>query len=324
MAVKEDKSVQNEILIGVSACLMGQEVRWDGGHKRDRFLTDTLADFVRFVPVCPEFDLGLGTPRETLRLEASPEGPRLVENKSKRDLTARMDRYASKKSRELERQDLSGFIFKKDSPSCGLFRVRVYGKGGSPARNGRGLFAETFAQRNPLLPIEEEGRLNDPPLRENFLERVFAYRRLRDFFAGRWRVGDLVEFHTNEKLLLFAHKETAYRALGRVVADAKQMSRKELAKGYQGLFMDALGHQATVRRHVNVLQHAAGYFKKDLESSDRTELARLIDDYRKRLVPLVVPLTMVRHYVRALDVEYLSRQTYLSPHPKELMLRNHV
>lgn len=314
----------SEIRIGVSACLLGEEVRWDGGHKRDRFLTDTLAGFVRFVPVCPELDVGLGVPRETLRLEHADGGVRLVERKSGRDLTRNMESYAARRTRELGGDDLSGFVLKKDSPSCGLFRVRVYGSGGSPARTGRGVFAAALAERFTLLPLEEEGRLHDPVLRENFIERVFAYRRMRDFFAGRWRTGDLVEFHTNEKLLLFAHEEAAYRALGRVVADAKHLTRAELARGYQVLFMRALEHKATVRRHVNVLQHAAGYFKKELPSADRTELARLIEDYRQQLVPLVVPLTMVRHWVRALEVDYLARQTYLSPHPKELMLRNHV
>ncbi len=322
-ATKDDPGA---IRIGISSCLLGERVRHDGGHKRDSYLTDTLARFVSFVPVCPEAELGLGTPRETLRLvrpDKASAAQQLV-TKSGVDITRDMRRFAESRVRQLEREDLCGYVLKKDSPSCGLFRVRVYDWNGAPTRNGRGLFAEVLAERLPLLPIEEEGRLHDAPLRENFLERVFAYRRLKDLFAGRWKAGDLVRFHTSEKLLLFAHDEPTYRELGRLVARVKELPRAELRSNYETLFMRALGKRATVRRHVNVLQHASGHLKTVADERDRAELRDVIGDYHRGLVPLIVPITLIRHHVRRHDVSYLAGQTYLEPHPCELMLRNHA
>jgi uncharacterized protein YbgA (DUF1722 family) len=215
-------------------------------------------------------------------------------------------------------------VLKKDSPSCGMERVRVYGNGGMPSREGRGLFASALIQRYPHLPVEEEGRLNDPHLRENFIERVFAYHRLCNFFEGRWTHGGLIAFHTEHKLQLMAHSPRHYRELGRIVADARDLDRGEVREAYANAFMEALATVATTARHVNVLQHIAGYFRDHLDASGRAELAALIEDYRNRLVPLVVPITLIHHYVRLYDVAYLKGQLYLEPHPKELMLRNHV
>ena len=301
-------------------------MRYDGGHKRDEFLVETLGRYVEFVTVCPEVELGLGTPRETLRLEreGGRGAVRLVFAKSREDITESMRAYSTKRVSKLAGEDLSGYVLKKSSPSCGMERVKVWGGKGAPAKDGRGVFAEALLTRFPNLPVEEEGRLQDPKLRENFVERVFAYRRLRDVFAARWTVGDLVRFHTASKLVLLAHSQVAYRELGRLVAEAKKRPRAELAAAYEAGFMGALAHPATTRSHTNVLQHMAGYFKKQLDAASRAELAAEIADYRKGLVPLVAPLTLVRHYVRALDVEYLRGQHYLEPHPKELMLRNHV
>jgi uncharacterized protein YbbK (DUF523 family)/uncharacterized protein YbgA (DUF1722 family) len=313
-----------EIRIGVSACLLGEQVRFDGGHKRNDFVRGPLADYVSFVAVCPEVDIGLGTPRETIHLVQEIGGIRLKGTRSGTDHTEAMRRYAEQKARELEKLDLSGYILKKDSPSCGMERVRVYGKSGPPTRSGRGLFAEALMARLPLLPVEEEGRLQDARLRENFIERVFAYRRLRNFFAGPWRRGDLVRFHTAEKFLLLAHDATAYEKLGRLVAGSKGTPRAELERRYVEAYMTALAKIATPRRHANVLQHMAGYFKKLIGAEDRKELAGAIEDYRRRLVPLVVPLTLLRHNVRLHKVSYLQGQVYLDLHPKELMLRNHV
>ncbi|HQR30592.1 MAG TPA: DUF1722 domain-containing protein, partial [Anaeromyxobacteraceae bacterium] len=212
---------------------------------------------------------------------------------------------------------------KKDSPSCGMERVRVYAKG-APAKDGVGVFAEVLRARLPLLPVEEEGRLRDDRLRENFVERVFAYRRLKDLLRAKFTVGDLVRFHTAEKLLLLAHHPEGYRQLGRIVAAAKGVPRAELAARYGALFMESMARPATTGKQVNVLQHMAGYFSGDLSTDERAELQDSIRDYGKRLVPLVVPLTLVRHHVRKLGVTWLAGQTYLEPHPKELMLRNHV
>ena len=310
--------------IGVSACLLGRTVRHDGGHKRDRFLTDVLAPHVEWVPVCPEVELGLGVPRPTIRLETHGGELRLIEPSTGADRTRAMADLGARRSRELERLELCGYVLKKDSPSCGMERVRVHPPRGPAARSGRGLFAQALIERLPLLPVEEEGRLSDAGLRENWVERIFAYRRLRALFRGRWTVGELVAFHTAHKLLLLAHSEVGYRALGRRVAGAKAAPRAELRAGYEAGFMGALAVPATPRRHTNVLQHMVGHLREGLEPGDRAELAEVIEDYRRQLVPLAVPIALLRHHVRRLEVPYLRGQLYLEPHPKELMLRNHV
>ena len=203
-------------------------------------------------------------------------------------------------------------------------RVKTYGAGMVPARDGRGLFASALLERFPLLPVEEEGRLSDPTLRENFIERIFAYRRLRDLFGSRWTPGALVAFHTAHKMSLLSHSTTAYNELGRLVARAGTLARADLRREYETLFMQTLARPATRARHTNVLHHMAGHLKQQLDADSRAELAACMDDYRGGLVPLIVPLTLIRHYVRAHDVTYLKGQVYLAPHPRELMLRNHV
>lgn len=317
-----------KIPIGISACILGREVRYNGGHKLDRYIRETLGAYMEFVAVCPEVDIGLGVPRDTLRLIRDEDGAkgsiRLVAPKSGSDHTQKMQTYARKKAKALGSESLCGFIVQKGSPSCGMERVRIYTKPGvAPATNGRGLFTQALMERYPNLPVEEDGRLNDPGLRENFIERVFAYKRLRAFFAGRWSTGKLVPFHSHEKLLLLAHDRKTYTALGRLVAKAKEMDRKALAAEYESLFMACLGKKASRGKHANVLQHIAGYFKKQLGSDDRKELQEIIENYRLGQVPLVVPITMMRHYIRKFGVGYLAEQSYLEPHPVELMLRNH-
>jgi uncharacterized protein YbgA (DUF1722 family)/uncharacterized protein YbbK (DUF523 family) len=312
------------IRIGISACLLGQQVRFDGGHKRDAFLTETFGRFVEWVPVCPEVECGLDTPREAMRLVRIEDNVRLLTVKTGIDLTDRMERFSRPRLSALAGEHLSGYVLKKDSPSCGLERVKVYDRRGSPVRGGRGLYAAALVEAYPDLPVEEEGRLADPRLRDNFVERVFAYWRLRGLFDGRWTVADLVRFHTAHKLLLLAHAPEAYRRLGRLVAGARGVSRRDLERRYVDRFMQALARLATVPRHTNVLQHMAGYFTDRLDAASKRELVGVIADYRRGLVPLVVPLTLVRHHVRVLDVPYLAGQFYLDPHPKELMLRNHV
>ncbi len=324
LIARSQETSDDEIRIGVSACLLGQQVRYDGGHKHDHFLTDTVGRFVTYVPVCPEVDIGLGIPRESIQLTRAEDGIHLVAPRSGRDLTDDMRSYAEDKVRSLEALHLSGYILKKDSPSCGMERVRVHGPKGPPARNGRGLFAEALIEAMPLLPVEEEGRLNDPRLRENFFVRVFAYRRLSRLFQQRWTFGDLVRFHTAEKLLLMAHDPKAYTEMGRLVATAKGAPRAEFARTYESHFMAGLSRIATTKKNVNVLQHMAGYFKKVLPLEDRLELGALVEDYRQGLIPLVVPVTLFRHFVRRCGISYLSGQSYLEPSPRELMLRNHV
>jgi len=324
--VKEARSSEGApIRLGVSSCLLGEEVRFDGGHKRDRFLTDLLGRFVEWVPVCPEVEAGMGTPRPALRLVGDGDGVRMLEIRSRQDHTEAMERFSARRVRELRSLALCGYVLKKDSPSCGMTRVKVYSGGeGMPRRDGRGLYASALIEAYPNLPIEDEGRLNDATLRENFIERVFAYRRLGELFRGRWTRGQVVAFHTAHKLQLMAHSTVAYRELGRLVAASKQMGGAEFRKQYEDGFMAALTHLASRGRNANVLHHAAGHLKKRLDSAARTELAQLIDDYRRGLVPLVVPITLIGHHVRRHAIDYLGGQVFLEPHPKELMLRNHV
>ena len=310
--------------IGISSCLLGNKVRHDGGHKHEPLITQTLGRYVEWVPVCPEFEIGMGVPRETVRLVGSAVKPKMIADKSGKDWTQKMQSYAGKRVRGLREMNLSGYILKKNSPSCGVESVRVYSQTGRPNRQGRGLFAQTLMTKIPLLPVVEESRLYDPGLRENFIERVFGYYRWQALSAVRRTIKRLVEFHSQEKLLLIAHSETHVRRLGKIVAQAKKMSLGAAVEEYGRLFMEALGHQATARKNTNVLQHMLGYFSKQLSLDERKELRSVIGDYRRGLVPLVVPLTLIHHYVEKYDVSYLRGQSYLQPHPKELMLRNLV
>jgi len=312
------------IRIGISACLLGHEVRYDGGHKQDRYLTDTLGKYFEWVPVCPEVELGLGTPRETIRLVQLGGDTRLVTVSSGVDLTDPMSDFARRRVAKLAEENLSGYILKKNSPSCGMERVKVYADKGPAKRSGRGLFAAALLERLPHLPVEEEGRLCDPRLRENWVERVFAYHALQDLWRGRWKLADLIAFHTRHKFTLLAHSEREYRELGRLVAAAKTIPRPELRQRYEALFMSAMQKVATTHKNTNVLQHLLGFFKHELTPASREELRTHVEDYHRGFVPIVVPLTLIRHYARLHDVTYLRDQTFLNPHPKELALRNHV
>lgn len=318
-----EKILAHKPRLGISACLLGQRVRYDGGHKHDLFLTETFGRFVDWVPVCPELEAGMGVPRETVRLVGAVDTPRMVAERSGKDWTAAMTAFAAKRSDDLAALDLSGYVLKKDSPSCGMERVRVYEAKTQPTRRGRGLFAAALMQKLPLLPVEEEGRLNDPALRENFIERVFAYHRWRTAETQRSR-GGLVAFHTGHKYLLLAHSERHYRHLGRVVAGLKEKSLREVYDEYGRGFMEGLAVHASAKKHANVLDHMMGYFSKQLDPAERQELVELIADYRRELLPLIVPVTLIRHYVKKYAVAYLDGQVYLAPSPKELMLRNHV
>ena len=313
-----------KIKIGVSSCLLGNPVRYDGGHKHDRYITDMLSQYFEFIPVCPEVECGLSVPRETMRLVGDPENPRLLTTRTGVDLTGQMLKFCDRKIKELETAALCGFIFKKDSPSSGLYRVKVYGESGPAQRSGRGLFAAAFADHFPLLPLEEEGRLNDSTLRENFIERVFCYHRWKEFVADQAGYKELIGFHARHKLQLMAHSPKLLSAMGRLVASGKTLPADELLKTYFDLLMTALAYRATVKKNVNVLFHIIGYFKKLNSPDEKAELIELIESYARQIVPLVVPLTLISHYVRKYKISYLTGQTYLEPHPAELMLRNHV
>jgi uncharacterized protein YbgA (DUF1722 family)/uncharacterized protein YbbK (DUF523 family) len=320
----EQSLEQEKIRVGVSTCLLGESVRFDAGHKHDRYVTDVLGAHFEFVSVCPEVEAGMGIPREPVRLVRSGDEIRMLGVKSSRDHTDSMRRFAKRRVAALSGSGICGYILKKGSPSCGMERVRTYTAAGMPAPSDRGMFAAALAEAMPLLPVEEEGRLVDAVLRENFIERVFAYARVRALFAARWTLGELVAFHSKEKMLIAAHAPAAEKVLGRLVAGAKGKARSETADEYVAGFMGALSKPAPRRRHVNVLQHMLGHFRELLEPAPRQALATVIDEYRSGLVPLVVPITLMRHYVDLLGVDYLARQTYLEPHPRELLLRNHV
>lgn len=311
--------------VGISTCLLGAKVRFDGGHKKDAYVMGTLNDYFEWVSVCPEVEVGMSTPRESLRLVGTEDDPRLITNKTGEDWTERMNRYAKKRVAALKTNNLHGYILKSKSPSCGMERVKVYTDKGMPNKNGRGLFAKVLLEQMPYLPVEEEGRLHDHRIRENFIIRVFSHYRWDQMLAqGRVGVKQLVAFHAEHKFLIMAHSETHMRQLGKLVAQGSAQKPADLVKTYGELFFEALTRKATIRRHVNVLEHIAGFFKKEISAEDRAELKGAIEDYRLELVPLIVPMTLIRHHTRTIKDTYISNQVYLNPHPKELMLLNHV
>lgn len=314
----------DKIRLGISACLLGQAVRYDGGHKLDIFLRDTLGRYVEYVPVCPEVGCGFSVPREAMRLVADASGNRLVTIRSGIDHTEKMLAWARMKVAELEKEDLCGFIFKSGSPSSGMERVKVYGPKGIPVKNGVGLFAGVFMQHFPLLPVEDEGRLNDPDLRENFIERIFALTSWRESVQSVKIAGAVVDYHTRNKLLILSHSPKHYQNMGRLVAESGRMDASALKQQYENLLMEALRIKATPAKHANVLQHMLGYFKDQLTQNEKQEMLEIISSHRQGILPLIVPITLLQHYVRRFDQPYLKQQTYVHPHPLELKLRNHV
>lgn len=321
------KAAADVIQVGISRCLLGDEVRYDGQHKRSRFAVDVLGQHLSFVAVCPEVELGMPIPREPVRLERAGAGseasPLMVAPASGTDWTSKMNRFVGRRVRDLAKLDLSGFILQQKSPSCGMERVKVYGKNGMPRPVGSGLFAAELKRQLPLLPLEEEGRLNDPNLRENFLVRVFAYARLQKLFRQRWNRKQMIDFHADHKYLLMAHSPHKLKQLGQLVGEIKQHSAEDFRRRYAEGFMQTLALHATVRKNVNVMQHMMGHLKKVLAAPAKQSVLQAIDDYHRGLVPLIAPLTLLRHCFTLHPDEYLLRQVYLNPHPKECMLRNH-
>jgi uncharacterized protein YbgA (DUF1722 family)/uncharacterized protein YbbK (DUF523 family) len=322
MTVSKQKEPSGEIRIGISRCLLGENVRYDGGHKRDSFITGTLSNYFSWVPVCPEMEIGLGSPRESMKLAEINGTVHLVTNKTAQDLTDKMNDYAKTSISELQKKSLHGFILKKDSPSCGIFRVRIYNEQDSNHRNGRGLFAEALMNRYPDLPMEEEGRLQDWKLRENFIERVFSYYRWLNFVNLHPRSKDLVKFHMQQKLAILAHSRTHYQKLGQLVAQSGKKQITKILSEYRSLYMNALTVHTTTKKHADVLYHLLGYLKKLLDAEDKAELIETIEKYRCGIIPLIVPLTLLNHHFRRHPVSWVQEQTYLNPYPAELMLRN--
>ena len=317
-------SVIPRIRLGISSCLLGEAVRFDGGHARDRFLTDAFGQYVDWVSVCPEVEMGLGAPRETLRLVERSGERHLVAPSSGIDHTRAMSAWAAERLRQLEKEGLCGYVLKRSSPSCGMERVRVHHANGQVTRDGTGLFAEKLSKDFPFLPIEEEGRLNDPRLRENFVSRVFAYRRWRDLCSSGLRRSSLTGFHAQHKYLLMSRNQAGAKRLGAFVAMNSALPVSTLAPQYFRAFMEVMAHTPNRKGHTNVLQHLAGYFSDRLAGQDRAELTATIQRYYQSLLPLIVPMTLIRHYVRKFDAHYLRDQIYLDPHPHELMLLNEL
>ena len=316
-----------KIKIGASTCLLGEKVGYDGNHSHDRYLTQTLSLFVDYVPVCPEVECGMPIPRESVRLVGDPAAPRLVTRNTQEDKTKMMTDWIPGKLAALEKENLCGFIFKSKSPSSGLYRIRVYGDDGKVRKTGTGMFAKAFCEHFPRIPVEEAGRLNDPQLRENFIEKIFALRRWRQVIEEQKNLGGLVAFHTRNKLLILSHSQADYRQMGKLVATGKEVIAKQGAQAlfdqYEILLLKALDLKTTQKKNINVLMHILGYFKKNLSADEKQEMLSLFEQYRQGYVPLVVPLTLVNHYVRKYDHPWLKDQTYLNPHPFELKLRNY-
>lgn len=315
--------MRESLKIGVSSCLLGNPVRYDGGHKRDEYITTTLARHVEYIAVCPECEAGFGVPRKPMRLMGGHNTPRLLVRETGEDKTDQMNRWIIGRLDELAKLKLCGFILKSKSPSCGMERVKIYHEKGAVATSGSGLFGGALLARFPLLPVEEEGRLHDEAIREHFIVRLFSYRRWLDLLEDKPTPADIIEFHARHKYLLMAHNPAMLRELGSLTARVKDFKPGEFLQKYENLFLEAMKTKSSVRKNVNVLQHLAGYFKKELTSDERAELVALIDDYKKGLVPILVPLTLIKHYVRKYNSQYLAQQYYLSPHPSELLLRNH-
>lgn len=314
----------NKITLGISSCLLGNKVRYDGGHKLDHFLIGTLGQYVDWVPVCPEAACGLGIPREVMALEVDPASSRIRTVWTGIDHTARMRKWIKEELKVLADIDVSGFVFKSRSPSCGLRDTRVFDAKCRVRSKGPGIFARTIMDTFPLLPVEDERRMHDPSLRENFIERVFVYRRWQEYIKEDGSLGGLVSFHTDHKYLIMAHSQKHYSTLGKMAAASKKIRKGDLHAGYIGTLMEGMAYIATAKKNTNVLQHMVGYFKDKLSTDEKKELLEVITNYHDGLVPLIVPITLLRHYVRNYREDYLSRQFYLNPHPLELMLRNHV
>lgn len=313
-----------KIRLGISSCLLGAKVRFDGGHKLDRFLTETLGHYVEYVPVCPEVEVGLPTPRDSLRLTGTPESPRLVFSKTGEDITERMTTWGKQRVALLEKENLCGFVFKAKSPSSGMERVRLYDKNGVPNKTGIGLFAGIFMEHFPLLPVEEEGRLHDPRLRENFIENIFVLKRWRAKTADGKTARNLVDFHTRHKYLIMARSVESYRQMGKLVARSGDLDAEILYQDYLTMLLKALRLKTSIPKHINVLQHIFGYFKKLLSADEKQEVISIFESYRAQQIPLIVPITLLNHFVRKYEQPYLQQQVYLNPHPVELSLRNHV
>ncbi|MBK5143127.1 DUF523 and DUF1722 domain-containing protein [Budviciaceae bacterium BWR-B9] len=315
--------MSEKIPVGISACLLGANVRFDGGHKRLTFAADQLTPWVQFEPICPEMAIGLPVPRPALRLVKQDNGEITLRYSDKRqgDLTIAMCEFSQQRVAQLSH--LCGYIVCAKSPSCGMERVRVYEPDENNNRKaGRGIYTDILMKAMPWLPVEEDGRLQDPHIRENFVERIYALHELNQLRQQGLTRGALMAYHSRYKLLLLAHSQPDYRELGRFVAAMHQWSTlDDFFVEYRQRLMDLLSHQATRRNHTNVLMHVQGYFRPHLNPRQRHELTMLIERYRQGTQPLLAPVTLLKHYMAEFPDDYLSGQRYFDPWPEALRLR---
>ncbi|MGR5222530.1 YbgA family protein [Vibrio parahaemolyticus] len=311
----------DKVTVGISSCLLGEKVRFDSGHKQSTYVNKELRDYFDFVSVCPEVGMGLPVPRPTIRLMTNEERIALVETKDEtKDYTDGMVQFSRQKVAELKDTEMCGYIVCAKSPSCGMERVKVYSRGHA-STDGVGLYTKHLMETMPWLPVEEDGRLNDPVLKENFISRVYG---LRDFYRsmeGEPTPGKIVAFHSRYKLTLMAHSPSYYKELGRLVANQKDYEEQDFYQTYRLELMQALKHRASRKNVTNVLMHIQGYFKRSLTKEQKAEMARVIDDYRTGLLPVLAPLTLLKHYLNTYPDDYLSQQMFLQPHPEEMRLR---
>ncbi|MEG5265991.1 DUF523 and DUF1722 domain-containing protein [Pseudomonas sp. JDS28PS106] len=310
--------------LGISACLLGAEVRYNGGHKESHLCTRALNEYFEFVPLCPEVAIGMGIPREPIRLVGDPDAPQAVGTVN-RDLnvTDALAGYGARMAAEVD--DICGYIFMQKSPSCGLERVKVYRDNGAPFdAGGRGIYARAFCEQHPNLPVEEDGRLNDAVLRENFITRVFAYAAWQELLRGGVSRRSLTEFHSRYKYQLMANNPVQYKVLGNLLGSMGRSDPNEVAPRYFSQLMAALKKCATRRTHTNVLQHLSGYLKQTITADDKREIQEVIGQYHQGIVPLIVPLTLLKHHFRQHPDPYVALQVYMQPHPENLSLRNAI
>ncbi|MGR5231299.1 YbgA family protein [Vibrio rotiferianus] len=313
--------MESSIKVGISSCVLGQRVRFDSGHKISNFVTKELDGYFNFVPVCPEVGVGMSVPRPTIRLVSNEERIALVETRNPdNDHTDNMLTYSKNKVNELEGEQLCGYIVCAKSPTCGMERVKVYSKNNA-AKEGIGLYTRTLMEKMPWLPVEEDGRLNDPVLKENFITRVYCLNDFYESMEGEPTRGKIIDFHSRYKLTLMAHHPESYRSLGRLVADVANYDIEDFYNEYRLGLMKALQNRASRKNNTNVLMHLQGYFKRSLTVNEKAELATVISDYRTGLLPLLAPLTLIKHYLNTYPDAYLEKQKYLEPYPQEMRLR---
>ena len=312
----------DKIKIGISSCLLGEKVRFDGQHKYHWYINEVLEQYFEYISICPEVAIGMGIPRKSVRLVGNVDSPEMIEPGSGKNWTKDMHKYNHRILPKLS--ELSGYLFKKGSPSCGVFRTKVYQDNGIPLPHGQGIFAKAFVERYPLIPIEDEGRLNDAQLRENFIKRVFAYHRLKIQMDKKFKRSDWIKFHEQSKYLLLSHSRTHYSTLGNLVANMKHVPAKEFKSTYAKAYMETFKVKSTRKKNMDVLLHILGFMKTQLNSLQKKDLLQVIQSYREGTIPLIVPVTLLSHYIRVFDIAYIKDQYYLNPHPYNLSLRNNI